>query len=151
MYKINLLLAKVSIFIALILLCLLLFTPLWHSAIFSLVIIFWSVITVSSLYRVTFLFKVRNPIDILLTRDINQLMLIGMSGLFDFKNKAQLILITDIINIELADGYLRINTRQGQQFDGNVNENKSEIASYLSRILATHERESIVICDYTHD
>ena len=48
MLRVNKLLAKVSVAIALVLLLLWLVTPLWHSAVFSLFVIFWCFETVYS-------------------------------------------------------------------------------------------------------
>lgn len=96
MLVINKLLAKISFAIALVLIALWVFTPLWHSAAFSLFVMLWGFITLSSLYRVTPLFVARNPITDLLKRDVNQLALISLAGLFDFKRKAEFVLIGQI-------------------------------------------------------
>ncbi|GGE86121.1 hypothetical protein [Pseudoalteromonas gelatinilytica] len=145
MLAINKLLAKISLTIALVLIALWVFTPLWHSAAFSLFVMLWGFITLSSLYRVTPLFVARNPIADLLKRDVNQLALISLAGLFDFKRKAEFVLIGQIKQIEIGEGIIHVTDVNEQQITAVVSVNSSQINSHLAQLLSERERAQIDI------
>lgn len=145
MLAINKLLAKISLTIALVLSALWVFTPLWHSAAFSLFVMLWGFITLSSLYRVTPLFVARNPIADLLKRDVNQLALISLAGLFDFKRKAEFVLIGQIKQIEIGEGIIHVTDVNEQQITAVLSVNSSQINSHLSQLLSERERAQIDI------
>ncbi|MDC3191317.1 hypothetical protein NQU96_16395 [Pseudoalteromonas elyakovii] len=145
MLVINKLLAKISLTIALVLIVLWVFTPLWHSAAFSLFVMLWGFITLSSLYRVTPLFVARNPITDLLKRDVNQLALISLAGLFDFKRKAEFVLIGQIKQIEIGEGIIHVTDVNDQQITAVLSVNSSQINSHLAQLLSERERAQIDI------
>ena len=145
MLVINKLLAKISLTIALVLIVLWVFTPLWHSAAFSLFVMLWGFITLSSLYRVTPLFVARNPIADLLKRDVNQLALISLAGLFDFKRKAEFVLIGQIKQIEIGEGIIHVTDVNEQQITAVLSVNSSQINSHLAQLLSERERAQIDI------
>lgn len=145
MLAINKLLAKISLTIALVLIALWVFTPLWHSAAFSLFVMLWGFITLSSLYRVTPLFVARNPITDLLKRDVNQLALISLAGLFDFKRKAEFVLIGQIKQIEIGEGVIHVTDVNDQLITAVLSVNSSQINSHLSQLLSERERAQIDI------
>ena len=145
MLAINKLLAKISLTIALVLIALWVFTPLWHSAAFSLFVILWGFITLSSLYRVTPLFVARNPITDLLKRDVNQLALISLAGLFDFKRKAEFVLIGQIKQIEIGEGIIHVTDVNDQLITAVLSVNSSQINSHLAQLLSERERAQIDI------
>ncbi|TMO23704.1 hypothetical protein CWC28_19395 [Pseudoalteromonas sp. S4492] len=145
MLAINKLLAKISLTIALVLIALWVFTPLWHSAAFSLFVMLWGFITLSSLYRVTPLFVARNPIADLLKRDVNQLALISLAGLFDFKRKAEFVLIGQIKQIEIGEGIIHVTDVNEQQITALLSVNSSQINSHLAQLLSERERAQIDI------
>ena len=145
MLVINKLLAKISFTIALVLIALWVFTPLWHSAAFSLFVMLWGFITLSSLYRVTPLFVARNPITDLLKRDVNQLALISLAGLFDFKRKAEFVLIGQIKQIEIGEGIIHVTDVNDQQITAVLSVNSSQINSHLAQLLSERERAQIDI------
>lgn len=145
MLAINKLLAKISLTIALVLIVLWVFTPLWHSAAFSLFVMLWGFITLSSLYRVTPLFVARNPITDLLKRDVNQLALISLAGLFDFKRKAEFVLIGQIKQIEIGEGIIHVTDVNDQQITAVLSVNSSQINSHLAQLLSERERAQIDI------
>ena len=145
MLAINKLLAKISLTIALVLIVLWVFTPLWHSAAFSLFVMLWGFITLSSLYRVTPLFVARNPITDLLKRDVNQLALISLAGLFDFKRKAEFVLIGQIKQIEIGEGIIHVTDVNEQQITAVLSVNSSQINSHLAQLLSERERAQIDI------
>ncbi|WP_217874497.1 hypothetical protein [Pseudoalteromonas shioyasakiensis] len=145
MLAINKLLAKISLTIALVLIALWVFTPLWHSAAFSLFVMLWGFITLSSLYRVTPLFVARNPIADLLKRDVNQLALISLAGLFDFKRKAEFVLIGQIKQIEIGEGIIHVTDVNEQQITAVLSVNSSQINSHLAQLLSERERAQIDI------
>ena len=150
MLAINKLLAKISLTIALVLIALWVFTPLWHSAAFSLFVMLWGFITLSSLYRVTPLFVARNPIADLLKRDVNQLALISLAGLFDFKRKAEFVLIGQIKQIEIGEGIIHVTDVNEQQITAVLSVNSSQINSHLAQLLSERERAQIDIRLQTH-
>ncbi|MCZ4252916.1 hypothetical protein [Pseudoalteromonas shioyasakiensis] len=145
MLAINKLLAKISLTIALVLIALWVFTPLWHSAAFSLFVMLWGFITLSSLYRVTPLFVARNPITDLLKRDVNQLALISLAGLFDFKRKAEFVLIGQIKQIEIGEGIIHVTDVNDQLITAVLSVNSSQINSHLAQLLSERERAQIEI------
>jgi len=145
MLVINKLLAKISLTIALVLIALWVFTPLWHSAAFSLFVMLWGFITLSSLYRVTPLFVARNPITDLLKRDVNQLALISLAGLFDFKRKAEFVLIGQIKQIEIGEGIIHVTDVNDQLITAVLSVNSSQINSHLAQLLSERERAQIDI------
>jgi len=145
MLAINKLLAKISLTIALVLIALWVFTPLWHSAAFSLFVMLWGFITLSSLYRVTPLFVARNPITDLLKRDVNQLALISLAGLFDFKRKAEFVLIGQIKQIEIGEGIIHVTDVNDQLITAVLSVNGSQINSHLAQLLSERERAQIDI------
>ncbi|WP_335988818.1 hypothetical protein [Pseudoalteromonas sp. CH_XMU1449-3] len=145
MLAINKLLAKISLTIALVLIALWVFTPLWHSAAFSLFAMLWGFITLSSLYRVTPLFVARNPITDLLKRDVNQLALISLAGLFDFKRKAEFVLIGQIKQIEIGEGIIHVTDVNDQLITAVLSVNSSQINSHLAQLLSERERAQIDI------
>lgn len=145
MLAINKLLAKISLTIALVLIALWVFTPLWHSAAFSLFVMLWGFITLSSLYRVTPLFVARNPITDLLKRDVNQLALISLAGLFDFKRKAEFVLIGQIKQIEIGEGIIHVTDVNDQLITAVLSVNSSQINSHLTQLLSERERAQIDI------
>ena len=145
MLVINKLLAKISLTIALVLIVLWVFTPLWHSAAFSLFVMLWGFITLSSLYRVTPLFVARNPITDLLKRDVNQLALISLAGIFDFKRKAEFVLIGQIKQIEIGEGIIHVTDVNDQQITAVLSVNSSQINSHLAQLLSECERAQIDI------
>ncbi len=145
MLAINKLLAKISLTIALVLIALWVFTPLWHSAAFSLFVMLWGFITLSSLYRVTPLFVARNPITDLLKRDVNQLALISLAGLFDFKRKAEFVLIGQIKQIEIGEGIIHVTDVNDQQITAVLSVASSQINSHLAQLLSERERAQIDI------
>ena len=145
MLAINKLLAKISLTIALVLIVLWVFTPLWHSAAFSLFLMLWGFITLSSLYRVTPLFVARNPIADLLKRDVNQLALISLAGLFDFKRKAEFVLIGQIKQIEIGEGIIHVTDVNDQLITAVLSVNGSQINSHLAQLLSERERAQIDI------
>ncbi|MCK8128852.1 hypothetical protein MTF66_27835 [Pseudoalteromonas sp. 2CM39R] len=145
MLAINKLLAKISLTIALVLIALWVFTPLWHSAAFSLFVMLWGFITLSSLYRVTPLFVARNPITDLLKRDVNQLALISLAGLFDFKRKAEFVLIGQIKQIEIGEGVIHVTDVNDQLITAVLSVNSSQINSHLAQLLSERERAQIDI------
>ncbi|KPM75304.1 MULTISPECIES: hypothetical protein [Pseudoalteromonas] len=145
MLAINNLLAKISLTIALVLIALWVFTPLWHSAAFSLFVMLWGFITLSSLYRVTPLFVARNPITDLLKRDVNQLALISLAGLFDFKRKAEFVLIGQIKQIEIGEGIIHVTDVNDQLITAVLSVNSSQINSHLAQLLSERERAQIDI------
>tara|TARA_B100000586_G_C20079407_1_gene414660 strand:+ start:86 stop:538 length:453 start_codon:yes stop_codon:yes gene_type:complete len=145
MLAINKLLAKISLTIALVLIVLWVFTPLWHSAAFSLFVMLWGFITLSSLYRVTPSFVARNPIADLLKRDVNQLALISLAGLFDFKRKAEFVLIGQIKQIEIGEGIIHVTDVNEQQITAVLSVNSSQINSHLAQLLSERERAQIDI------
>ena len=145
MLVINKLLAKISLTIALVLIVLWVFTPLWHSAAFSLFVMLWGFITLSSLYRVTPLFVARNPITDLLKRDVNQLALISLAGLFDFKRKAEFVLIGQIKQIEIGEGIIHVTDVNDQLITAVLSVNSSQINSHLAQLLSERERAQIDI------
>ena len=150
MLVINKLLAKISLTIALVLIALWVFTPLWHSAAFSLFVMLWGFITLSSLYRVTPLFVARNPITDLLKRDVNQLALISLAGLFDFKRKAEFVLIGQIKQIEIGEGIIHVTDVNDQQITAVLSVASSQINSHLAQLLSERERAQIDIRLQTH-
>ncbi|MCF2916883.1 MULTISPECIES: hypothetical protein [unclassified Pseudoalteromonas] len=150
MLAINKLLAKISLTIALVLIALWVFTPLWHSAAFSLFVMLWGFITLSSLYRVTPLFVARNPITDLLKRDVNQLALISLAGLFDFKRKAEFVLIGQIKQIEIGEGIIHVTDVNDQQITAVLSVASSQINSHLAQLLSERERAQIDIRLQTH-
>ena len=150
MLAINNLLAKISLTIALVLIALWVFTPLWHSAAFSLFVMLWGFITLSSLYRVTPLFVARNPITDLLKRDVNQLALISLAGLFDFKRKAEFVLIGQIKQIEIGEGIIHVTDVNDQQITAVLSVASSQINSHLAQLLSERERAQIDIRLQTH-
>jgi len=150
MLAINKLLAKISLTIALVLIALWVFTPLWHSAAFSLFVMLWGFITLSSLYRVTPLFVARNPITDLLKRDVNQLALISLAGLFDFKRKAEFVLIGQIKQIEIGEGIIHVTDVKDQQITAVLSVASSQINSHLAQLLSERERAQIDIRLQTH-
>jgi hypothetical protein len=150
MLAINKLLAKISLTIALVLIALWVFTPLWHSAAFSLFVMLWGFITLSSLYRVTPLFVARNPITDLLKRDVNQLALISLAGLFDFKRKAEFVLIGQIKQIEIGEGIIHVTDVNEQQITAVLSVNSSQINCHLAQLLSERERAQIDIRLQTH-
>ena len=145
MLAINKLLAKISLTIAPVLIVLWVFTPLWHSAAFSLFVMLWGFITLSSLYRVTPLFVARNPITDLLKRDVNQLALISLAGLFDFKRKAEFVLIGQIKQIEIGEGIIHVTDVNDQLITAVLSVNSSQINSHLAQLLSERERAQIDI------
>lgn len=145
MLAINKLLAKISLTIALVLIVLWVFTPLWQSAAFSLFVMLWGFITLSSLYRVTPLFVARNPITDLLKRDVNQLALISLAGLFDFKRKAEFVLIGQIKQIEIGEGIIHVTDVNDQLMTAVLSVNSSQINSHLAQLLSERERAQIDI------
>ncbi|GKW52148.1 hypothetical protein NCCP2140_12010 [Pseudoalteromonas sp. NCCP-2140] len=145
MLAINKLLAKISLTIALVLIVLWVFTPLWQSAAFSLFVMLWGFITLSSLYRVTPLFVARNPITDLLKRDVNQLALISLAGLFDFKRKAEFVLIGQIKQIEIGEGIIHVTDVNDQLITAVLSVNSSQINSHLAQLLSERERAQIDI------
>jgi len=145
MLAINKLLAKISLTIALVLIALWVFTPLWHSAAFSLFVMLWGFITLSSLYRVTPLFVARNPITDLLKRDVNQLALISLAGLFDFKRKAEFVLIGQIKQIEIGEGIIHVTDVNDQLITAVLSVNSSQINNHLAKLLSERERAQINI------
>ena len=145
MLAINKLLAKISLTIALVLIALWVFTSLWHSAAFSLFVMLWGFITLSSLYRVTPLFVARNPITDLLKRDVNQLALISLAGLFDFKRKAEFVLIGQIKQIEIGEGIIHVTDVNDQLITAVLSVNSSQINSHLAQLLSERERAQIDI------
>ena len=150
MLAINKLLAKISLTIALVLIALWVFTSLWHSAAFSLFVMLWGFITLSSLYRVTPLFVARNPITDLLKRDVNQLALISLAGLFDFKRKAEFVLIGQIKQIEIGEGIIHVTDVNDQQITAVLSVASSQINSHLVQLLSERERAQIDIRLQTH-
>ena len=148
MLAINKLLAKISLTIALVLIALWVFTPLWHSAAFSLFVMLWGFITLS--YRVTPLFVTRNPITDLLKRDVNQLALISLAGLFDFKRKAEFVLIGQIKQIEIGEGIIHVTDVNDQQITAVLSVASSQINSHLVQLLSERERAQIEIRLQTH-
>lgn len=150
MLAINKLLAKISLTIALVLIALWVFTPFWHSAAFSLFVMLWGFITLSSLYRVTPLFVARNPITDLLKRDVNQLALISLAGLFDFKRKAEFVLIGQIKQIEIGEGIIHVTDVNDQQITAVLSVASSQINSHLAQLLSERERAQIDIRLQTH-
>ena len=150
MLAINKLLAKISLTIALVLIALWVFTSLWHSAAFSLFVMLWGFITLSSLYRVTPLFVARNPITDLLKRDVNQLALISLAGLFDFKRKAEFVLIGQIKQIEIGEGIIHVTDVNDQLITAVLSVNSSQINSHLAQLLSERERAQIDIRLQTH-
>ncbi|MEQ3443604.1 hypothetical protein ABMY47_19140 [Pseudoalteromonas sp. BZP1] len=145
MLAINKLLAKISFTIAFVLIAIWVFTPLWHSAAFSLFVMLWGFITLSSLYRVTPLFVARNPITDLLKRDVNQLALISLAGLFDFKRKAEFVLIGQIKQIEIGEGIIHVTDVNDQLITAVLSVNSSQINSHLAQLLSERERAQIDI------
>ncbi|MCO6354481.1 hypothetical protein GBO14_06895 [Pseudoalteromonas shioyasakiensis] len=145
MLAINKLLAKISLTIALVFIALWVFTALWHSAAFSLFVMLWGFITLSSLYRVTPLFVARNPITDLLKRDVNQLALISLAGLFDFKRKAEFVLIGQIKQIEIGEGIIHVTDVNDQLITAVLSVNSSQINSHLAQLLSERERAQIDI------
>lgn len=145
MLAINKLLAIISFTIAFVLIAIWVFTPLWHSAAFSLFVMLWGFITLSSIYRVTPLFVARNPITDLLKRDVNQLALISLSGLFDFKRKAEFVLIGQIKQIEVGEGIIHITDVNGQKSTAVLSVSSDKINSHLSQLLSERERAQIDI------
>ena len=145
MLAIHKLLAKISLTIALVLIVLWVFTPLWQSAAFSLFVMLWGFITLSSLYRVTPLFVARNPITDLLKRDVNQLALISLAGIFDFKRKAEFVLIGQIKQIEIGEGIIHVTDVNDQLITAVLSVNSSQINSHLAQLLSERERAQIDI------
>ena len=145
MLAINKLLAKISFTIAFVLIAIWVFPPLWHSAAFSLFVMLWGFITLSSLYRVTPLFVARNPITDLLKRDVNQLALISLAGLFDFKRKAEFVLIGQIKQIEIGEGIIHVTDVNDQLITAVLSVNSSQINSHLAQLLSERERAQIDI------
>ena len=145
MLAINQLLAKISALIAVVLIALWFFTPLWHSVAFSFFVLLWAFITVSSLYRVTPLFVSRNPIEDSLKRDVNQLALISLSGLFDFKRKAEFVLIGQIKKIKIGDGIIHVTDINEQTLTAVLSVGESKIDAYLHTLLSERERENVKI------
>ena len=87
----------------------------------------------------------RNPITELLKRDVNQLALISLAGLFDFKRKAEFVLIGQIKQIEIGEGIIHVTDVNDQQITAVLSVNSSQINSHLAQLLSERERAQIDI------
>lgn len=147
MDKINQLLAKIAVAIWLLIIAALFIFGLMQSVFYVFVLFIWSVITVSCLYRLTALFKTRNPLRVILKRDTDQLIFMPISGLFDFKHEPYFVTIASIKKIAIKDGLIRFYFGSDQVIEGNVVELKEVIGQYFDSFFTDQEQQKFDIVE----
>lgn len=143
MSNINQRIALVVFTIGLLLLVTAMFTPLWQQPWFIFIIALWGFIFCSACYRLTALFKKRNPISEFLKRDTQHILVFSLNGFFDSKNGPHWLVIDSINSIEIKDNYLCFCNHDESQFNVSLPAKKQELEEYLKRLLTSKERQKV--------
>jgi hypothetical protein len=129
--------------IGLVLIILMLSTELlefmWFKALFGL----WVFVFCSSVYRLTPLFKSRNPLTDFIQRDAQHLLLFSLMGFFDKKHGPDWLVIESIERITIKDDELIIYSNNERQFSASLPAKKVELDTFLKRILTDTEKQTI--------
>lgn len=144
MHTINKKIAQVVAFIGLIIIGSGYFLSLSEHIWFKGSLIVWGVIFCSCCYRLTPLFKMRNPLRNFIQRDTQHLFVFSLTGLFDKKNGPHWLVISNIELIEFKDDELVVHSNNDRRLSVSIPATKNQLHTYVSRILTASERQSIV-------
>lgn len=144
MSNINRRIALVVFAIGLLLVLGALFTSAWQQPWFVFVIALWGFVFCSACYRLTPLFKKRNPVSEFLKRDTQHVLVFSLNGFFDSKNGPHWLVIDSINSIKIRDNYLCFCNHDESHFSVSLPANKPELEEYLKRLFTSKERQSII-------
>ena len=144
MHTINKKIAQVVAFIGLIIICVGYFLSLGEHIWFKGILLLWIVVFCSCCYRLTPLFKMRNPLRNFIQRDAQHLFVFSLTGLFDKKNGPHWLVISNIELIEIKDDELIVHSNNDRQLSVSIPGSQAQLHAYISRILTATEKHRIV-------
>lgn len=145
MSNINLRIALVVFAIGLLLILGAVFTPVWQQPWFIFVIALWGFIFCSACYRLTSLFKKRNPVSEFLKRDTQHVLAFSLNGFFDSKNGPHCLVIGSIDSIETKDNFICFYNHDESDFKVSLPASKAELEEYLKRFFTSKELQKITL------
>ncbi|BDF94828.1 MULTISPECIES: hypothetical protein [Pseudoalteromonas] len=121
------------------------FTELLQQAWFIFLIALWLFVFSSCCYRLTLLFKARNPLDKFIQREQQHLLLFTLSGFFDRVHGPQWLVIDSIEKIQCRDDQCTIFSSEQQQCTIGLPASQAELLDYFNSLFTEHEKLSITI------
>lgn len=145
MNKINLRIAFVVAIVGLLLAIIATFTAVLQQPWFIFVVALWVFTFCSASYRLTSLFKMRNPICDFLKRDTQHIILFSLNGFFDSKSGPQWLVVESIKRIEIRDDYICFYNQDESDYSVSLPASKAELEHYLHRFFTREEWQSITL------
>lgn len=144
MHSINKKIALVIALIGLIIIASGYFFSLGEHLWFKAALVMWVVVFCSCCYRLTPLFKMRNPLRNFIQRDAQHLFVFSLTGLFDKKNGPHWLVISNIESIEIRNDELIVHSNNDRQLSVSIPGSQAQLHAYVSRILTATEKHTIV-------
>ena len=144
MHSINKKIALVIALIGLIIIASGYFFSLGEFLWFKAALVMWVVVFCSCCYRLTPLFKMRNPLRNFIQRDAQHLFVFSLTGLFDKKNGPHWLVISNIESIEIRNDELIVHSNNDRQLSVSIPGSQAQLHAYVSRILTATEKHTIV-------
>ncbi|NWL16714.1 hypothetical protein FHG08_13680 [Pseudoalteromonas sp. Scap03] len=144
MHSINKKIAQVIALIGLIIIASGYFFSLGEFLWFKAALVMWVVVFCSCCYRLTPLFKMRNPLRNFIQRDAQHLFVFSLTGLFDKKNGPHWLVISNIESIEIRNDELIVHSNNDRQLSVSIPGSQAQLHAYVSRILTATEKHTIV-------
>jgi len=144
MHSINKKIAQVIALIGLIIIASGYFFSLGEHLWFKAALVMWVVVFCSCCYRLTPLFKMRNPLRNFIQRDAQHLFVFSLTGLFDKKNGPHWLVISNIESIEIRNDELIVHSNNDRQLSVSIPGSQAQLHAYVSRILTATEKHTIV-------
>jgi hypothetical protein len=144
MHSINKKIAQVIALIGLIIIASGYFFSLGEHLWFKAGLVMWVVVFCSCCYRLTPLFKMRNPLRNFIQRDAQHLFVFSLTGLFDKKNGPHWLVISNIESIEIRNDELIVHSNNDRQLSVSIPGSQAQLHAYINRILTATEKHTIV-------
>ncbi|MEH6554753.1 MULTISPECIES: hypothetical protein [Pseudoalteromonas] len=144
MHSINKKIAQVIALIGLIIIASGYFFSLGEFLWFKAGLVMWVVVFCSCCYRLTPLFKMRNPLRHFIQRDAQHLFVFSLTGLFDKKNGPHWLVISNIESIEIRNDELIVHSNNDRQLSVSIPGSQAQLHAYVNRILTATEKHTIV-------
>lgn len=144
MHSINKKIALVIALIGLVIIVCGYFFSLGEHLWFKAALVMWVVVFCSCCYRLTPLFKMRNPLRNFIQRDAQHLFVFSLTGLFDKKNGPHWLVISNIESIEIRNDELIVHSNNDRQLSVSIPGSQAQLHAYVSRILTATEKHTIV-------
>jgi hypothetical protein len=144
MHSINKKIAQVVALIGLVIIACGYFFSLGEFLWFKAGLVMWVVVFCSCCYRLTPLFKMRNPLRNFIQRDAQHLFVFSLTGLFDKKNGPHWLVISNIESIEIRNDELIVHSNNDRQLSVSIPGSQAQLHAYVNRILTATEKHTIV-------